>query len=364
MSKRNFWLGLIIGCVSTLLVLIIVGAVQAQTSVRKDSIETAQLSSVPSPSGQPIDNTFTYQGVLKQNGTPISATCSMTFTLFDAAVSGNQVGNPIAASVQVKSGLFTQPLNFATTTFNGYAVWLDIQANCGSGKIDLGRQAITAAPYALTLMPGAIISGGLNVLSNDPTGLIAQGAIIGIKGISVDGHAVIGTSTNGIGIDGVSSNDVGVQGSSENSDGVFGESFTYTHGFAAVSAYNSYITGTALAVHGGIQVSNAGINSNTPIFTQKVITPTANTNICASKPYATVINNPLVNNNPNAILIVTPNYGSVTAGAAPPRDPVGVFYDDVNTCGFGAGRWAIYNLGIAGTALITGQMFNVMVVSP
>jgi hypothetical protein len=39
-----------------------------------------------------------------------------------------------------------------------------------------------------------------------------------------------------------------------------------------------------------------------------------------------------------------------------------VYYDDLDQCGFGAGKWVIY--AYDGTYLNDGQMFNVLVVIP
>src|SRR5450756_176925 len=65
-----------------------------------------------------------------------------------------------------------------------------------------------------------------------------------------------------------------------------------------IVADNSYITGTALSIHqGGIQVQGAGLNSNTAVFTHRVLSST----IVAG--FASVITNPLTDNQPNAILI-------------------------------------------------------------
>jgi hypothetical protein len=98
------------------------------------------------------------------------------------------------------------------------------------------------------------------------------------------------------------------------------------------------------------------------VFIHKVRTG-AGGNICATRPYASVVDHPQANGDPGAILLVTPNYGPASAGTAPPRDPVGVFYDDTNSCGSGP-QWVIYSLGASLAPLVDGQMFNVLVVKP
>ena len=137
---------------------------------------------------------------------------------------------------------------------------------------------------------------------------------------------------------------IGVYGTSDNGIGVYANSDT--------------VTGSAILINGGIRVLSAGINTDTPVFIHQVAT----SNICTgSLNYGTTIDNPLINDRPNAILIVTPN----NAGYSPPRGPVGVFYDSTGVqCGRGAGRWLIYDLSAEPTALVAGQLFNVLAVLP
>ena len=78
--------------------------------------------------------------------------------------------------------------------------------------------------------------------------------------------------------------------------------------------------------------------------------------------YATVVDHPLTNGDPGAILLVTSNYGLASAmHAGPAKAPYAVYYDDCGQCGFGE-RWVIY--ATDGTTLNDGQMFNVMVIVP
>lgn len=125
----------------------------------------------------PVSAAFTYQGQLKKGGAPVTANCSMAFRLYDQASGGSQVGSTVASEVPVLNGLFTVQLNFGDAAFSGDARWLGIQVQCpgDSGYVDLGRQTVVAAPYALTLRPGALISGSiydgavLQVYNTDPS---------------------------------------------------------------------------------------------------------------------------------------------------------------------------------------------------
>jgi len=108
---------------------------------------------------------FTYQGQLKRDGDPISGDCEMAFRLYDAeGAGGSQVGLPITRTVSISDGLFTEELDFGAGVFNGDLRWLGIQVHCpdDAGFTDLGRQALTAAPYALYAL-GAPWSGLVDV---------------------------------------------------------------------------------------------------------------------------------------------------------------------------------------------------------
>jgi hypothetical protein len=107
----------------------------------------AQSPAVPSA---PTGTGFTYQGQLKRDDAAVNATCQMAFRLYDDAAGGSQVGSPVTVAVAVSDGLFTVKLDFGAA-FQGDARWLGIQVMCpGDGAyVDLGRQPLTAAPYAL-----------------------------------------------------------------------------------------------------------------------------------------------------------------------------------------------------------------------
>ena len=101
-----------------------------------------------------LGSAFTYQGQLRSGGAPITDTCNMAFRLYDAAAAGLQVGNAITATVPIADGLFTVVLNesgqFGPQAFAGDRRWLGILVRCSGDPAyaDLGRQELTAAPYA------------------------------------------------------------------------------------------------------------------------------------------------------------------------------------------------------------------------
>ena len=102
-------------------------------------------------SQESLGTAFTYQGQLRLNGEPVNEECEMAFRLYDHATTGSQVGTPITETVVISDGLFTQSLDFGSGAFVGDARWLGIQVQCQGdlGFTDLGRQALTATPYAL-----------------------------------------------------------------------------------------------------------------------------------------------------------------------------------------------------------------------
>lgn len=106
----------------------------------------------------PLDTTITYQGVIKNGGTPLNATADLRFRLYPAATGGTQVGPTLAANgLTISGGQFTTSLDFGTGIFTGDQLWLeiDVRTPAGSGGYTtLTRQPLTAAPYALYALSG------------------------------------------------------------------------------------------------------------------------------------------------------------------------------------------------------------------
>jgi hypothetical protein len=105
-----------------------------------------------------LGTAFTYQGQLRQSGSPVNGTCDFQFRLWDAALGGSQVESTLTKpALAVSRGLFAAALDFGTGAFKGDARWLEVSVRCpaGSGSFTAlaPRQPLTAAPYALAL-PG------------------------------------------------------------------------------------------------------------------------------------------------------------------------------------------------------------------
>lgn len=240
----------------------------------------------------PVGTTFTYQGQLKKDGAPHNGACDFQFSLWDAASGGAQVGTTQTKSnVSVSNGLFTIPdLDFGAAAFTGAARWLQIAVRCptGSGSYTTlsPRQALTAAPHALTLRPGAeiigsVVGNGLFVHNTSTSGqsvgvwgqspftvgrgvfgyvTATSGDAVGVWGqsASTGGRGVVGwtTATSGV--------NTGVWGQSNSTDGrgmlgfaaattgvnygVWGES----HSPNGIGVYGLHLanTGTAPGVYG------------------------------------------------------------------------------------------------------------------
>jgi hypothetical protein len=110
---------------------------------------------------------FTYQGRLTENAAPANGVVELQCTLWNALSGGTQMasGTPATTSVSITNGLFTVPLDFGTTAFDGSDRYLQIEARTTLGPFSLltPRQKITATPYALLAgkLSGTVASSGL-----------------------------------------------------------------------------------------------------------------------------------------------------------------------------------------------------------
>ena len=139
-----------------------------------------------------VGSGFTYQGRLTDGGgNPINDTCDLDFTLWDAENGGSVVGHQFVTDTVVTDGYLTVLLNdsdqFGADAFTGEARWLKIGVKCSADagwNFLSGRQLLSAAPYALSLRPGATVSGAVSggpvlkvVNQTGNTALYAQGDV-------------------------------------------------------------------------------------------------------------------------------------------------------------------------------------------
>lgn len=365
---------------------------------------------------------FTFQGRLTDAGSPANGVYDLNFYLYDAAAGGSQVG-PVQTigDVTVTAGLFTVTLNFGNV-FHGSQYYLEVQvrpgASAGAYTILSPREAISAVPNASFAAEAASATGlqGVDVSVNAPalgdvlkfdgvrwapaaaggggsltlpfsgtqslagtlfkvtntnTGATAS-AIVAESGSTGFGAAALlgritstapgaysagvrgenlGTGGNGIGVYGShEGSGWGVYGTADGGRGVYGSSTTGSgvHGSSTSGngGYFSSSSGDALEVNGPIRVSGSR--------------PAAFVHVAAGGSYISVINNSLLNGDPNAIVMVTHVFDPPGAGGPVYQGtPVGVWYNGSN--------WTIYSedaVGGAGpgTEIVAGTAFFVLVI--
>jgi hypothetical protein len=297
--------------------------------------------------------------------------------LYDAVLGGNLLWSETQSGVAVKSGLFTAQLGNVVAlpeAARAKPVWLAVSVRGPDETAFTAlspRQSLNTAVASAPSSPAASAACAHDHFGESWSGsTVAYGTAFevenkaggstGIKGIANLGYGVrygvYGESLESTGVYGKTDSGFGVYGQGyQNGTGVFG----YSNTGVGVGAHST--SGTAILIDGGIRVEGAGIDSDTPVFIHKVNTSSGG-NICSIQTYSTVIDNPFTNNQPDAILIVTPNFGANNTGLNPANAFPAVYYDATGQCGKGAGKWVIYN--ISTVAQVNNSMFNVMVVQP
>lgn len=200
----------------------------------------AQAGRAPNAPEAAVTTKFTHQAQIKRNGVLFTGTCNMRFTLWDAAAGGTQQASYTApALVPVSDGIFTVEVDFGAQ-FKGEARWLQAETKCADDVAyqNLPRVALNAVPYAMSLMPGAIISTtgatGLTIHATNGNPFVAYGSANGYSAIygsdtsATGGFGVYGISNKGTGLWGVSTAGAGVVGKSTSWIGVYGESASQT----------------------------------------------------------------------------------------------------------------------------------------
>jgi hypothetical protein len=217
--------------------------------------------------GVPVNTSWTYQGQLQRSGAAYNGTCNFQFSLWDALSAGTQQGSTQAInSVNVVNGLFTVVLDFGQNAagdayFPGDARWLGTSVQCsedgGFTSLD-PRQPITAAPYALSLRPGAYIEGAesargvLNVFNSaNGAAVKGNGANIGVYGrtTGANGKGVYGESPD-------SGSGVGVSGFSFGSGAAIQGENTTSTGPAGLFIGNVIVQGTLVKAAGSCRIDH------------------------------------------------------------------------------------------------------------
>ncbi len=144
------------------LFLVFIGGMSLAQSPTLEPVPTPEALHVESI----IDPAFSYQGRLLTKGKPANGVYDFQFRLFATPSGGSQVGSKIVKEdVLVTNGLFNVVLDFGPRAFTGESRWLQVEvrpgASTGNYIVLVPRQPILAAPYALSLRPGAIIEGDM-----------------------------------------------------------------------------------------------------------------------------------------------------------------------------------------------------------
>ena len=194
----------------------------------------------------------------------MNGACDFQFSLWDAETAGVQFGFvQDELALAVSKGRFTavlNDLNNFNSAISGSAAWLEIGVRCpaGSGEYTTlsPRQQLTAAPYALSLRPGAEIigsTGGETILhvANDyvppdnfssSIGIWSEGVTEGIFGYS--------SSDGGIGVKGLNIDGTGTEGTGNMGVAGYGGIYgVYGYGPASVSigVFGDTLIGTGVA---------------------------------------------------------------------------------------------------------------------
>ena len=186
----------------------------------------------PLAASSQVSRTFTYQGVLKENGQPVTGSRGMDFFLHSDSTCTTRFYDISIADVPISGGLFTVELPVQNYVFDGDAVWLQAQVG---GQV-LGCQKITPVPYALSLVPGSWMLG--SVTGDAMLEVVNQSNTGGGSGISVTTHAPEGRALVG-GAESTSGLNYGVYGATGSPQGY--------------GVYGHNAGGVAVGAHGAIQ---------------------------------------------------------------------------------------------------------------
>ena len=265
--------------------------------------------------------------------------------------------------VQGRSGLRLQPNSIANAVSviaghpNNTVVATALGGAIGGGGRD-GSQNLVAENFG-------VVAGGFNNIAGDPfsgAGAVGGASVGGGEGNWASGNhsTVPGGYYNAAAAD---------QSFAAGTRAKIQASHTGTFVWADGQNENFDSTGPnqfAIRASGGLRWAGSGLNSTTsPAFTHQVNhagnTCTGGSGVANSR---TAINHPLLNGRPDAIIVMTPNYGSTTSGVAPPRNPLGVYYNVSADGNCGAGHWVIYDLTTSPATMENGAKFNIWFVLP
>lgn len=94
--------------------LLVVGLSGAQRPARAATMARGAVGAT-----QPVTSTLSYQGLLEEDGQPVTGQRQMTFGLYTDSACTAQVGSAQSRQVQVDDGLFSVDLAFGAEHFSG-----------------------------------------------------------------------------------------------------------------------------------------------------------------------------------------------------------------------------------------------------
>ncbi len=223
-----------------------------------------------------INSSFSFQGRLSNGGEPANGSYDFDFYLYDALAGGSQVGSTFsAAGVAVSAGLFTVDLDFGDV-FHGAQYYLEIQVRPGGG---VGAFTVLSPRETLGAVPNAhyaVEAGSIRLPYSSSTSY--DGAMLDVSNSSAFANSVTLLAQAGAGRAIVASSGTGTAG-------LFSSS-----------------SGTALDIDGEIKVSGSH--------------PAAFVHVASGGSYVSVIDNPILNGDPDAIVIATHVYNPPGPGAS------------------------------------------------
>lgn len=159
-----------------------------------------------------VESKISYQGMLAENGQPVTGSRDMRFRLYSNSTCTTQVGGEVSKNgVQIADGLFSIELPVTQSDFNGQGLWVRTRV----GTTWIGCQEILPVPYALSLRPGAKIEGAPGLAGNLVGASTADGKIKGslVQGMVLAAAGVYGSnSSSGFGVYGETQGEFGVAG--------------------------------------------------------------------------------------------------------------------------------------------------------
>ena len=195
----------------------------------------------------PLD--FSVQGRLTDHsGNPVTSPTAVVFNLYDVASGGTALLTQSATVTPDLNGLFTYVFVVDTTsTFNNVLLFdgkLFLGITVGSDGEMTPRFELTASPYAMSLAPGAQITGNFNYSTNHDNGLFN---LYNTNTSSPNSAGLYSSGPRGVWGDASTSVGSGVYGSASAGDGVQGDSST---GFGVAGYANDNTSSTHAGVYG------------------------------------------------------------------------------------------------------------------